>query len=63
MIDFYETQEDMDDAFESMMEKEQDKARLREQIEEARGEVESRYEDLISAKEELADLEKQLLEM
>jgi hypothetical protein len=63
MIVFYETQEDMDDAFESMMEKEQDKARLREQIEEARGEVESRYEDLISAKEELADLEKQLLEM
>jgi chromosome segregation ATPase len=59
-ITHYESQEEMDDAFEDMMENEQEKARLREEIEHAEHEVESRHDDWVSANEELAELRKEL---
>lgn len=62
-IQVFESEEDMDDAFEDMMEAEQEKARLRELIEEAEYEVECRQADLDTAKEELAGLEKQLSDL
>lgn len=62
-VQIFESEEVMDDAFEGMMESEQDKARLREEIKHAEYEVENRHDDLVNAKDELADLQKQLEEL
>lgn len=62
-IEHYETQEDMDDSFEDMMGREEDKARLRQQIQDQYNEVEHCQERLDEAKEELADLEREFQEL
>lgn len=64
-VDYYETQEGMDDAFEDLMDREQDKARLREEIlmqestvEDLEAQVVDARGDLKSLQEELDNLEK-----
>lgn len=59
----YESQEDLDNAFEEAMESEQEKARLRSEIVEMETAVEHRYDEWVSAKEELEELRNQLDEM
>ena len=58
----YNSEEEMDDTFEEMMEFEQDKARLREEIEELEYKVISLDSELLDAKEELEIAEQKLLE-
>lgn len=62
-IRVFSSQEEMDDDFEEMMEKEQEKAYLEERINQQRYEIESCQEALIQAKEEMDALEKQLEEL
>lgn len=62
-IQVFESEEAMEDAFEDMMEREQDKARLAEEIEHMEYEIERRYEDWIDAKNDLEQLQKQLDEL
>lgn len=59
-IQVFESQEEMDDAFEDMMEAEQERARLREEIIQQGFRVEQAYEEWSDAKFELEELENAL---
>lgn len=58
-VQHFETQEDMDDAFEEIMEREEAKTRLRHEIEEMENEIESLKDELREKEEELKELEEE----
>jgi len=59
----YGTQEDMDDDFEYLMEREQDKARLRERIEQLKHDIECAEEEVSVLNDDLCDAEDELREL
>ncbi len=59
----FDSQEEMDDAFEDLMTKEEDKSRLRRCIERQEDEIEHLEAQLSTARDELQDLNDELSEL
>lgn len=57
---YFDTQEDMDDHFEDMMESETEKARLEDRISEQEIYIDNLLSDLKAARKELADMQEEL---